>query len=69
MTGHVTVTDDDAIRVIKLSRPEKKNAITQDMYRDMSAAIDTAQDNASIRCLVLAGEPGVFTAATTSRTS
>jgi enoyl-CoA hydratase/carnithine racemase len=62
MTGHLTVTDEDAIRVIKLSRPEKKNAITQDMYRDMSAAIDSAQDNASIRCLVIAGEPGAFTA-------
>jgi enoyl-CoA hydratase/carnithine racemase len=62
MTGHVTVTDEDAVRVIKLSRPEKKNAITQDMYRDMSAAIDGAQGNAAIRCLVISGEPGVFTA-------
>lgn len=62
MTGYVTVTDEDAVRVIKLSRPEKKNAITQDMYREMSAAIDSAQGNAAIRCLVLAGESGVFTA-------
>jgi enoyl-CoA hydratase/carnithine racemase len=62
MTGHVTVTDEDAVRVIKLSRPDKKNAITQDMYRDMSAAIDNAQGNTAIRCLVLAGESGVFTA-------
>ena len=62
MTGHVTVSDEDAVRVIKLSRPEKKNAITQDMYRDMSAAIDGAQDNASIRCLILSGESGAFTA-------
>jgi enoyl-CoA hydratase/carnithine racemase len=62
MTGHVTVTDEDAVRAIKLTRPEKKNAITQDMYRDMSAAIDTAQDNASVRCLIISGEPGVFTA-------
>jgi enoyl-CoA hydratase/carnithine racemase len=62
MTGRVTVTDEDAVRVIKLSRPEKKNAITQEMYRDMSAAIDGAQGDASVRCLVLSGEPGVFTA-------
>jgi enoyl-CoA hydratase/carnithine racemase len=62
MTGHVTVTDEDAVRVIRLSRPDKKNAITQDMYRDMSAAIDGAQGNTAIRCLVLAGESGVFTA-------
>jgi enoyl-CoA hydratase/carnithine racemase len=62
MTGHLTVTDKDAIRVIKFSRPEKKNAITQDMYRDMSAAIDGAQGDAAIRCLVISGEPGAFTA-------
>ena len=62
MTGHVTVTDEDAVRIIALRRPEKKNAITQDMYRDMSAAIDTAQDNPSIRCLMISGEPGMFTA-------
>jgi enoyl-CoA hydratase/carnithine racemase len=62
MTGHVTVTDEDAVRVITLRRPEKKNAITQDMYRDMSQAIDAAQNNASIRCLIISGGPGVFTA-------
>jgi enoyl-CoA hydratase/carnithine racemase len=62
MTGHVTVTDQDAVRVIKLTRPEKKNAITQDMYHDMSAAIDAAQDDASIRCLIISGEAGAFTA-------
>jgi enoyl-CoA hydratase/carnithine racemase len=62
MTEHVTVTDEDAVRVIKLTRPEKKNAITQDMYQDMSAAIDAAQEDASIRCLIISGEAGAFTA-------
>jgi enoyl-CoA hydratase/carnithine racemase len=62
MTGHVTVTDEDGVRAIILRRPEKKNAITQDMYRDMSAAIDSAQGDASIRCLIISGGSGVFTA-------
>jgi enoyl-CoA hydratase/carnithine racemase len=62
MTGHLIVTDEDATRVITLRRPEKKNAITQDMYRDMSEAIDSAQDNPAIRCILLSGGPGVFTA-------
>ena len=62
MTGHLIVTDEDAVRVITLRRPEKKNAITQDMYRGMSEAIDTAQANPSIRCMVISGGPGVFTA-------
>jgi len=62
MTEHVTVTDDDAIRVIALRRPEKKNALTQAMYLAMSDAIDRAQSDASIRCIVIAGSAGVFTA-------
>jgi enoyl-CoA hydratase/carnithine racemase len=62
MTGHLIVTDEDAMRMIKLRRPEKKNAITQDMYRAMSDAIDTAQNNPDIRCLIITGGSGVFTA-------
>ena len=62
MTKHLIVTDEDATRVITLRRPEKKNAITQGMYRDISEAIDTAQTNPAIRCIIIAGGPGVFTA-------
>ena len=62
MTGHLIVTDEGAARMIKLRRPEKKNAITQEMYRGMSDAIDTAQNNPAIRCLIITGGSGVFTA-------
>ena len=62
MTGHLIVTDEDATRVITLRRPEKKNAITQDMYRAMSDAINSAQDNPGIRCIIITGGSGVFTA-------
>jgi enoyl-CoA hydratase/carnithine racemase len=62
MTGHLIVTDEDATRVIMLRRPEKKNAITQEMYRLMSEAIDTAQNNPAIRCMIITGGSGVFTA-------
>ncbi|HEY0219410.1 MAG TPA: enoyl-CoA hydratase-related protein [Afipia sp.] len=62
MTGHIIVTDEDATRVITLRRPEKKNAITQDMYAAMTKAIDTAQNNPAIRCIIITGGSGVFTA-------
>src|SRR3954452_5933198 len=62
MTGHLIVTDEEATRVITLRRPEKKNAITQDMYRAMSDAIDTAQNNPDIRCLIITGGSGGFSA-------
>jgi enoyl-CoA hydratase/carnithine racemase len=62
MTGHLIVTDEGAARMIKLRRPEKKNAITQDMYREMSEAIDTAQNDPAVRCIIITGGSGVFTA-------
>ena len=62
MTGHLTVTDEDAVRVITLRRADKKNAITQDMYRGMRDAIDTAQTSLAIRCIMITGGAGVFTA-------
>lgn len=62
MPGHLTVTDDEATRVISLRRPEKKNALTQEMYRAMSDAIDGAQNNPAIRCMIITGGSGVFTA-------
>ena len=62
MTEHLIVSDEEATRVITLRRPEKKNAITQDMYRAMSDAIDKAQNNSDIRCIIITGGSGVFTA-------
>jgi len=61
-SGNIVVTEDRATRVITLRRLSKKNAITQDMYRDMSHAIDTAQNNPDIRCMIVTGGSGVFTA-------
>src|SRR6202166_5081068 len=62
MTAHLIVTDEGAARMIRLRRPDKKNAITQAMYRAMSEAIDTAQNDPAIRCMIITGGPGVFTA-------
>src|SRR6202158_3783146 len=62
MTEHIIVSDEDSTRTITMRRPEKKNTLTQDMYLAMSDAIDTAQSNPAIRCLILTGRSGVFTA-------
>jgi enoyl-CoA hydratase/carnithine racemase len=63
MTEHVIVADEREARVITMRRPEKKNAITHDMYRAMSEAIDTAQNNPKVRCFIITGgSGGVFTA-------
>lgn len=62
MTEHIIISDEDSTRIITMRRPEKKNTLTQEMYLAMSDAIDSAQSDPAIRCLVLTGRSGVFTA-------
>jgi enoyl-CoA hydratase/carnithine racemase len=62
MSDHLIVHDEDLVRVVTLRRPEKKNALTQAMYYAMSDAIDTAQNDPNIRCIIITGGSGVFTA-------
>jgi enoyl-CoA hydratase/carnithine racemase len=61
MTGHIIVTDEEHTRTIAMRRPEKKNALTQEMFLAISEAIEQAQSNPDIRCLILTGRSGVFT--------
>ena len=62
MAGHIIVTDEDATRTIVMRRPEKKNALSEDMFLAMSDAINSGQANPDIRCFILTGRSGVFTA-------
>ncbi len=58
----ILVTDDGPIRIIRMNRPEKKNALTLAMYDAMAQAIEDAQANEALRCLLIAGAPGAFCA-------
>src|SRR5580704_243760 len=62
MTEHIIVADEGSTRTITMRRPEKKNTLTQEMYLAMSDAIESAQSNPTIRCFILTGRSGVFTA-------
>jgi enoyl-CoA hydratase/carnithine racemase len=55
MSDHVIVTDDGPVRILRLNRPEKKNALTDAMYDRLSDALDSATASAAIRCVVIAG--------------
>ena len=50
------------ILTIEFNRPEKKNAITAAMYQMMADAIKEAEGDASVRAILIAGKPEVFTA-------
>lgn len=58
----ILVRDDAAIRVITMNRPDKKNALTQEMYHTIARTLDTTADDKAIRAIVIAGVPGAFTA-------
>ena len=62
MTDHVIVTDDGPVRTIRMNRPEKKNALTSPMYDAMAEAIESASGASPMRCLLIAGVPGAFSA-------
>ncbi len=62
MTDQVLIADDGAVRVIRINRPEKKNALTQPMYAAMTRALREAAAAPHIHCIMLAGAPGAFCA-------
>lgn len=57
---HVQITRDGAVQVIRLNRPDKKNAITRAMYAEMTAALDAGEADDSIRVHVFLGHPEFF---------
>ncbi|MGN6529597.1 MAG: enoyl-CoA hydratase [Burkholderiaceae bacterium] len=51
----------DGVATIEIARPEKKNALTQAMYTAMAEALAAADADASVRAILITGQPGVFT--------
>jgi enoyl-CoA hydratase/carnithine racemase len=62
MSTSVDVTDNGGVRIIRMQRPEKKNALTQPMYAAMTHALVEAGSSDAVRCIMLAGGPGAFCA-------
>ncbi|MCX2723702.1 crotonase/enoyl-CoA hydratase family protein [Roseibium salinum] len=53
---------DDGVQILRLDRPEKKNALTGAMYSDLAEALETGNTDDGIRCHLICGLPEVFTA-------
>jgi enoyl-CoA hydratase/carnithine racemase len=58
----VTVASDGAVLAITMNRPDKKNALTAEMYQAMADALKAAEADASVRAVVIRGVEGAFTA-------
>jgi enoyl-CoA hydratase/carnithine racemase len=62
MSDLVQISDDGPVRIVRMNRPDKKNALTIPMYAAMAAAIESAGRASAIRCILIAGVPGAFSA-------
>jgi enoyl-CoA hydratase/carnithine racemase len=60
--SHVAIEREGAIERITLDRPEKKNALTADMYAALANAIAAAEADNAVRVMLLAGAGDLFTA-------
>jgi enoyl-CoA hydratase/carnithine racemase len=58
----VLTEDRDAVRHVILNRPEKRNAMNQELLRALAGALLDAAGDESVQCVLLRGEGPVFSA-------
>ncbi|MEJ6781197.1 crotonase/enoyl-CoA hydratase family protein [Aminobacter sp. Piv2-1] len=62
MSDHIVIERQDAVQIIRMNRPDKKNAITRAMYAGMAAALKAGDADPAVRVHVFLGVPGAFSA-------
>ena len=60
MTDHILIERRGAVQIIRMNRPDKKNALTRAMYAKMSAALAEGDADPAVRVHVFLGVPGAF---------
>ena len=53
---------ENGVATLEISRPERKNALTQDMYESLVRGLDSAAADDDVRAVLIMGQPGIFTA-------
>lgn len=62
MTNAVEVAREGRVLTITFNRPEKKNALTHEMYAATADALEAAQADRNVRCVMVTGAGETFTA-------
>jgi enoyl-CoA hydratase/carnithine racemase len=62
MSEQVAVSIANGVNTLRIDRPDKQNALTSTMYDIMSDAFAFGESSSRVRCFLLMGAPGVFTA-------
>ena len=61
MSDLIHLSTQDRILTIQMNRPEKKNALTLDMYTRMASAMRAAEADPNVRVILFTGAGGNFT--------
>src|SRR6476659_5053300 len=59
-TQTVLIEVRDAVAFLTLNRPEKRNALNDELIADLKMALRSADNNESVHCIVLRGEGAEF---------
>ena len=62
MSQYIKIKQEDAVLEITFARPDKKNALSNEMYSAAREALENAQTNDAVRVVLFSAEGGVFTA-------
>lgn len=62
MSTPIEVSVENGVQTIRMNRPDKKNAITAAMYRDMAAAVNEGKADEGVRATLFLGVQGAFSA-------
>ena len=62
MGDNITLTRDGALATVMLSRPDRRNSLSDEMLTELAAAFAQLRDDASVRVVVVTGAPPVFSA-------
>jgi enoyl-CoA hydratase/carnithine racemase len=62
MADLIETSEKDGILTIRMNRPDKKNALTVDMYDEMAKAIKNAGKNPDVRVIMITGSADSFCA-------
>ena len=62
MSDHILIEKSGGVLTLTMNRPEKKNALTRAMYQALGDAIDQAEFDKDVRCVLIQANGDMFTA-------
>ena len=62
MSDHILIEKSGGVLTLTMNRPDKKNALTRAMYQALGDAIDQAEFDKDVRCVLIQANGDMFTA-------